>query len=123
MYSFRRQIQGNRQNGGSMKLLSRSEEIVLLAVWKLQEDAYGVTIRDRVNESTGQDWSIGAIYAPLHRLEKKGLVHTIEGEPVAERGGRRKIFYRVTPAGTEAMAEIKRVNESIWRDVPDGGMV
>lgn len=105
-----------------MKLLSRSEEIVLLAVWKLQENAYGVTIRDRVNNTTRQDWSIGAIYAPLHRLEKKGLVRTIEGEPVAERGGRRKIFYRVTSEGMKAMAETKWVNESIWKDVPDVGL-
>ena len=105
-----------------MKLLSRSEEIVLLAVWGLQEEAYGVTIRQRVNDSTGQDWSIGAIYAPLHRLEKKGLVRTREGEPIAERGGRRKIYYEVTPEGMTAMAEIKRVHESIWKGVPDIGM-
>ena len=65
-----------------MKLLSRSEEIVLLAIWQLQHNAYGISIRDKVMESTGQDWSIGAIYAPLHRLEKKGLVRTQEGERV-----------------------------------------
>ena len=54
-----------------MKLLSRSEEIVLLAIWKLQGNAYGVTIRQQIKNDTGQDWSIGAIYAPLHRIEKK----------------------------------------------------
>lgn len=105
-----------------MKLLSRSEEIVLLAIWHLQDNAYGVTIRDKVKKTTGQEWSIGAIYAPLHRLEKKGLVRTIEGEPVAERGGRRKIYYVVTREGKQAMAETKKVEESIWRDAPELGV-
>ena len=105
-----------------MKNLSRSEEIVLLAVWQLQDNAYGITIRERVNETTGQDWSIGAIYAPLHRLQKKDFVRTIEGDPVAERGGRRKIFYIVTESGKRAMAEAKRVHESIWKNAPELGM-
>lgn len=105
-----------------MKFLSRSEEIVLLAIWKLQDKAYGITIRERVNETTGEDWSIGAIYAPLHRLEKKGFVYTIQGEPSAERGGRRKIFYRVTKSGINAMAKAKEMHESIWNDVPSLGI-
>ncbi len=105
-----------------MKFLSRSEEIVLLAIWKLQKNAYGISIRDRVNQTTGEDWSIGAIYAPLHRLEKKGFVHTIEGEPSAERGGRRKIFYKVTKSGQTAMAKTKEMHETIWNDVPSLGI-
>lgn len=108
--------------GKMMTLLSRAEEIVLLAIWHLQDNAYGVTIRERIKEATGQEWSIGAIYAPLHRLQNKGLVYTIEGEPVAERGGRRKIFYVVTEEGRRAMAETKRVHESLWRDVPSLGL-
>ena len=101
-----------------MKLLSRSEEIVLLAIWKLQGDAYGVTIRQRIFETTGQKWSIGAIYAPLHRLEKKGFVFSIKGEPIAERGGRSKVYYQITSDGRKALAEIKRINEAIWVDMP-----
>ncbi|MBC8183402.1 PadR family transcriptional regulator [candidate division KSB1 bacterium] len=101
-----------------MKLLSRSEEIVLLAIWKLQGDAYGVTIRQMIFETTGQKWSIGAIYAPLHRLENKGFVSSIKSEPIAERGGRSKIYYQVTSDGRKALAEIKRINEAIWMNVP-----
>ena len=56
-----------------MNLLSRSEEVVLLAVWQLQDNAYGVTIRTLVSKATGYPWSIGAVYAPLYRLERKGL--------------------------------------------------
>lgn len=105
-----------------MKLLSRSEEIVLLAIWQLQDNAYGISIRNRVMETTGQDWSIGAVYAPLHRLEKKGLVRTHEGEPIPERGGRRKIYYLVSEAGKRAMTETKRVHESIWKNAPEIGL-
>ncbi len=106
----------------NMMLLSRAEEIVLLAVWQLQENAYGVSIRERIKGTTGQEWSIGAIYAPLHRLQNKGLVDSVEGEPVAERGGRRKIFYRVTEEGKHDMAESRRMHESIWRDAPSLGL-
>lgn len=102
-----------------MYLLSRSEEIVLLSIWKLQENAYGVSIRDKVIEATGYEWSIGALYAPLHRLQKKGLVETREGDPVSERGGRRKIFYRLTSQGREALLRIKQVLDVVWSDVPD----
>ncbi len=105
-----------------MKLISRSEEIVLLAVWKLQGNAYGVTIRQRILDTTGQEWSIGAIYPPLHRLEKKGMLTTIKGEPLPERGGRSKVYYQVTEEGRKAMLEIKRVHEAIWLDVPPVGL-
>ncbi len=104
-----------------MKLLSRSEEIVLLSIWKLQDNAYGITIREEIYKSTGQKWAIGAIYPPLHRLEKKGMVKTIKGEPMPERGGRSKVYYEVTDDGRKALAEIKRVSESIWRGVPSLG--
>ena len=101
-----------------MNLLSRSEEIVLLAIWKLQGNAYGVTIRSLVNDSTGYEWSVGAIYAPLHRLVKKALVRTLKGEPIPERGGRHKIYYEVTPDGKKSLYQIKRVHEAIWEDAP-----
>ena len=100
-----------------MKLLSRSEEIVLLSIWKLQENAYGVTILEEVRGVTGNDWSIGAIYAPLHRLEKKGLVKTYSSEPVQERGGRSRVHYVLTNEGKKALIEIKRVHEATWTNI------
>ena len=100
-----------------MHILSRSEEIVLLAILYLKENAYGVPIRQRVLETTGYEWSVGAVYAPLHRLIKKGYVSSIKGAPVAERGGRSKVYYRVTAAGKQALLRIKNVNTRIWQDV------
>lgn len=101
-----------------MKLLSRIEEIILLAVWRLQDNAYGVTIREEVIRVTGQNWLQGAIYGPLARLHRKRYLEMIWGEPTPERGGRRKTFYRLTPHGKAALLAIQRINEVIWMDIP-----
>lgn len=101
-----------------MKLLSRQEEIVLLSIWKLKGNAYGVTIREYISEITGKYWSIGAIYVPLDRLVEKGLVSTYQGLPTVRRGGRSKKFYEISPEGMKALAEIKQVQETLWKDFP-----
>ena len=105
-----------------MKLLSRSEEIVLLTIWKLQGNAYGIMIREKIYEDTGQEWSIGAVYAPLHRIEKKGFVSSYDGAPVPQRGGRSKVYYKVTDKGKKALRQMKEVNESIWSEAPSLGI-
>lgn len=106
------------QNPLFMKLLSRSEEVVLLSIWRLQDEAYGVSIRKQVSKATGRDWSIGAVYAPLHRLEKKGFVEARKGEPVSKRGGRSKVYYHLTPTGKQALLAVKHVHEALWGGIP-----
>jgi len=101
-----------------MKLISRIEEIILLSIWRLQDNAYGITILEEVKRTTGQSWLTGSIYAALGRLLKHGYVISIEGEPSAERGGRRKIFYRLTYEGKQAVLAVKRVNEILWSSLP-----
>jgi DNA-binding PadR family transcriptional regulator len=101
-----------------VRLLSRIEEIILLAVWRLKDNAYGVTIREEVIRVTDQDWQQGAIYGPLARLHRKGYLTTTKGEPTPERGGRSKIFYKLTPFGLEALQEAQKIQELIWVDVP-----
>lgn len=100
-----------------MKLLSRIEEIILLSIWRLQDNAYGMTIREEVIKATGKKWLLGAIYGPLGRLHKNGFVSTVKGDPVPERGGRSKVFYTLTESGFEALKEIQRVNAIIWREI------
>ena len=100
-----------------MKLLSRIEEIILLSIWRLQDDAYGMTIREEVIKATGKKWLLGAIYGPLGRLHKNGLVSTIKGDPIPERGGRSKVFYTLTETGLEALKEIQKVNAIIWKEI------
>jgi len=101
-----------------MRLISRIEEIILLSIWRLQDDAYGITILEEVVKTTGKTWLTGSIYASLGRLLKHGLVESIEGEPTAERGGRRKIYYKLTAEGQQALMAIRRVNSMIWTDLP-----
>ena len=102
----------------SLNLLSRKEELILLAIWKLGDDAYGMTIRDKVTEITAVKWLFGSIYTPLSQLYDKGLITKTEGESSAERGGRPRIFFKLTDAGIEALSKVKEVNASLWADIP-----
>ena len=103
-----------------MKLLSRKEEMLLLAVWSLQdmEGAYGVTIRKPIEARTGIRWLFGAIYAPLGRLVDMGYVETYASDPLPERGGRRKILYRLTAKGKDALLKVKEIHSALWLDIP-----
>lgn len=101
-----------------MKLLSRSEEIVLLAVWRLRGDAYGVSIRELVSRLTGQEWTFGSIYVPLDKLTNKGFLDKTMSEPTSKRGGRSKCLYSLTRSGKEALREIRRVQDALWQGVP-----
>ena len=83
--------------------LGSLEHIVLLAVMRLGDDAYGITVRREIENTTGRDLSIGAVYATLVRLESKGLVRSSAGESTAERGGRAKRYFRVTADGKGAL--------------------
>lgn len=102
----------------TMRLLSRSEELVLLAVWKLQENAYCVPIREQLIKVTRKKWSFGSIYDPLDRLEKKKLLESSLTEPTNERGGRSKRIYRLTQRGKKALIEIRNIQETMWESVP-----
>ena len=101
------------------KMLSKAEELVLMSVWHLKDEAYGVTIRRHVIEATGEDWSIGAIYVPLDRLSKWGYLESNQSDPTPERGGRSKRFYRITRLGWEALKHTRRVKEEMWSELPD----
>lgn len=102
-----------------MDMLSRIEEILLLAIWKLGDNAYGISVREQVERDTGVKWISGAIYAPLNRLKKNGYVRTVQATGSAERGGRPRIYYQLTRLGMKKLASIQEVNRSIWMDVPD----
>ena len=101
-----------------MKLLSRSEELILLAVWRLQEEAYGVTIRRHLKKVTGKAWSIGAVYVPLEKLEKFGFLNSRQAPPTDERGGRRKRLFRLTSKGMSALIDVRSLHETMWSNLP-----
>ena len=100
-----------------MKLLSSHDEIFLLAILKLRDNAYGVTIRQEVSKATGEEWSIGAIYDPLYRLENKGLVESFLSNPTPERGGRSKRMFRIRPEGYKSLLAHKRIRDGLWQGV------
>jgi PadR family transcriptional regulator PadR len=83
--------------------LGAFEHLVLLALMRLDDQAYGVTVRREIRARTGRDVSLGAIYATLERLEDKGYVRSRLGEPTAERGGRAKRFFKVAGKGVKAV--------------------
>lgn len=80
-------------------MLGEFEQVVLLAILRVDDDAYGVTIRRTILERAGREVGLAAVYKTLNRLEEKGLVTAELGEPTPERGGRRKRYYTVTAAG------------------------
>lgn len=102
--------------------LGEFEHIVLLALLRLEDRAYGVTIRQEIELRTGREVSFGAVYATLDRLEAKGLVRSHRGDPTPERGGRSKRFFRVTGRGVTALNRahraLRRMTEGlslVWR--------
>lgn len=84
-------------------LLGSLEHLVLLALVRLGDNAYGMTVRREIEARTGRDLSIGAIYATLERLEAKGYIRSEIGEPTAERGGRGKRIFRLEARGEGAL--------------------
>jgi PadR family transcriptional regulator PadR len=85
--------------------LGTVEQHVLLAIYRLHPWGYGVSIRDEIQKCTSRAYSLGSIYAALERLEAKGCVVSEEGEPTAERGGRRKLHFKITAPGQHALRE------------------
>ena len=103
-----------------MALLTRTEEMLLLTVCKLQDDAAGMKIRKALETVTGKRYSIGGIYVPLDRLVRKGLLAAYEQGPTPERGGRRRRMYEITAAGLAALREVRQVEEALWSGLPVG---
>lgn len=86
-------------------MLGEFEQLVLLAVLRLGDDAYGVPVLAEIERATGRTPTMATVHATLSRLETKGLVSSRLGEPTPQRGGRRKRYFAVTPAGKRAVRE------------------
>src|SRR5207245_6205891 len=93
--------------------LGEFEHIVILALLRLGDRAYGVTVRQEIECRTKREVSIGAVYATLDRLEMKGYVRSHRGDPTPERGGRSKRFFRVTAKGVAAVNRTQRALQSM----------
>lgn len=95
------------------------EQLILLALLRLGPEAYGVAIAEELARRAGRDTTLGAVYKTLTRLEQKGYVRATMGDPTPERGGRRKRFYQLTPAGRKTLAAsldaIRRLSTGLGR--------
>src|SRR5262249_45688737 len=95
--------------------LGEFEQVVLLAILRLGDDAYAVTIRDEILRCTGRDASRGSIYITLDRLETKGDLRSRLADPTPEPGGRAKRYYTLRPKAVDALKECRRALVALWR--------
>ncbi|MDP2497350.1 MAG: helix-turn-helix transcriptional regulator [Candidatus Palauibacterales bacterium] len=101
--------------------LGKLQLSVLMAVATLDDEAYGLGVRREVSEVRGREYSVGAIYTTLSRLEEKGLLESWETPPRPERGGRSRRQYELTAAGRTALREARRVAARLWDLEPGVG--
>ena len=99
--------------------LGEFEELTLLAIRALEPPVYAVPVQRYVEDATGRNVGMGAIYAALERLEAKGCVKSVLGEPVAVRGGKRKRLFAVTPLGMRTLRNLRQVRDRIWAEIED----
>ena len=100
------------------EFLGGFELLVLLALIRLDDEAYGVPIAQAIEESSGRDVALGSVYITLERLERKALVSSRLGEPTAERGGRAKTYFRITAKGLREVRQARQTYINLWQGVP-----
>lgn len=98
--------------------LGEFEELTLLAVLTLEDAAYGVAVQDVIERQTGREVTLGAAYAALERMERKGLLRSSLGPSTGERGGKRRRLFTVTPEGLRVLTEARKAREALWNAVP-----
>lgn len=99
------------------KFLGEFEQMVLLAILKLKDGAYGVAIREVLIDTIEREVSVGALYTTLERLEKKGLLTSVQGESSTARGGRAKRYYTLSASGKQALNRTKQALDTLWQGV------
>ena len=99
--------------------LTKNEELILLSIYKLNEDAYGVPIRKNYKEITGKELNYGSMHNTLYLLVRRGFVVTSESQPESKKGGRRKVLYSLTSNGRKALKEAQQKYKAAWGDIPD----
>jgi DNA-binding PadR family transcriptional regulator len=101
-----------------MKDLTKIEEILLVAILRLQDEAYGVKIRQHVSDFLEKEFTYGNLYSALNQLVQKEYVQKVLGESTPERRGRRKIYYSVSPGGLKALKSARDLNKKLWLGIP-----
>lgn len=97
--------------------LGEFEQVVLLAILRLGDRAYGVPIREEIERRGGRKVTVGALYATLDRLEAKGYLRSWFADPTPQRGGRSKRYFEILPAGEQALASYKQMLDRMWAGI------
>jgi len=101
-----------------MRELSKIEEILLVAICRLKDQAYGVRIRQHVSGVLDKEFTYGNLYSALHQLTAKKFIRPATGLPAPSRRGRPRVFYTITPAGREALQCARELNAKLWLGFP-----
>ena len=102
-----------------MKKLTVNEEIFLVAIFRLGDEAYGVRIREMIKELTGETLLFGTIYNTLEYLLRKNYVVSEKGESTPKRGGNRKVYYDLTEEGKTALNRARELKNKLWEGIPE----
>ncbi len=116
-YLFGKVLSNTKRDAMKRVYLGEFEEIVLLTVAVLYGQAYGVLVTQEIERQTGRTVTFSTVHTTLQRLEEKGFLTSGLGGATAERGGRRKRFYAVTAAGSQALQEIQQIRAQLWSQV------
>jgi DNA-binding PadR family transcriptional regulator len=100
-----------------LKILSVNEQIFLIAIWRLKDEAYGVRIRDKIKEMTGRTFTFGTLYNTLDNLARKGYVTSRAVQILNQVGGNKRVYYTITKSGIEAIREARELQEAIWKGI------
>ena len=96
------------------------EEIVMLTIGILRDQAYGLAIKKEIEKNLNRSVSMGALHTGLYRLEEKGLLISSLGKPTKKRGGKPKRFFTVTAKGQVALKEVMENRQKLWNEIPEG---
>ncbi|MCP4728282.1 MAG: hypothetical protein GY863_24815 [bacterium] len=97
-----------------MRELTKHEELILLSIWRLKDNAYGVTIRKKILEITEKTINYGSLCNTLYLLVRRGFIIPGDSDPESVQGGRRKVLYNLTPEGKKALITAYEVQKSTW---------
>jgi PadR family transcriptional regulator PadR len=109
----------SKKTGEKMNVITRLEEAILIAIWKLEDNAYGVTINKQVSRSFKKNYSMGALYFSLDQLLRKGYVNKTTEQIYHEKGGRSRTYYRLAKDGQKALQEVKAYQRALWEGIPE----
>ena len=98
-----------------MKVLTRAEEILILSILRLKDNAFALTILKEIQQRTGKRLTIGSLWVSLDSLYKQGYINKKLAEETPAKGGRKKVFYSLTPAGVKALRNTREFQKSLWK--------